>query len=76
MLANSAAIRRAVAKWHDELPPAERLAIKALNEVRQQAAENLERQADRWTTENKLVHAGAARKLAFELKQNLSKEKE
>lgn len=68
-IANSVALRKAVAQWRSELPPAERLAIQALNETRQEAADNLDRQAERWISENKLVHAGAARKLADELRK-------
>lgn len=71
LIAHSTALRTAVAKWRNELPAAERVAITALNETRLQAAENLERQADRWVTENRLVHAGAARKLAEELRNSI-----
>jgi hypothetical protein len=49
----------------------EKIAQKTLNEVRQQAIDNLQRQADRWISENKLIHAGAARQLAEELKSKL-----
>ena len=71
MIQNSVMIRRAVFEWKEGLTPAETLAIKATNEVRQQAVESLERQADRWLSENKLIHAGAARKLAEELKRQI-----
>lgn len=38
-------------------------------EVREQVIKDIEIKAEQWMGENKLVHAGAARQLAEELKQ-------
>lgn len=71
MMANSAALRQAVKKWKSDLPASDRVAIKTLDAVRQSTADSLDNQADKWVLENKLVHAGAARKLAAELREKL-----
>ena len=45
---------------------------KIFSDLRLQTVDLLEKRADAWIGENKLIHAGAARKLAAELRQKLS----
>lgn len=42
-----------------------------LNDLREQTANLLDKRAEAWIGENKLIHAGAARKLAKELREKL-----
>lgn len=39
-----------------------------IDQLREQTADLLDKRAEAWTGENKLIHAGAARKLAEELR--------
>lgn len=48
-----------------------KMAIGIANDVKAQIIKDIETQADKWVNENKLVHAGAARQLADELKAKL-----
>jgi hypothetical protein len=48
------------------------IAEKIISDLRLQTVDLLEKRADAWIGENKLIHAGAARKLAAELRQKLS----
>lgn len=58
-------------QWRQALPKAEQIAHKVEQEVQKQVGDALIQMADQWTSENKLIHAGAARKLAKKLKQQL-----
>lgn len=50
------------------------IARNVANEVRQQIVKDIETKADQWASENKLIHAGAARELADELKKKLKEQ--
>jgi hypothetical protein len=45
------------------------VAAKIIEELRAQTVDLLEKRAEAWILDNKLVHAGAARQLAAELRQ-------
>jgi hypothetical protein len=47
------------------------VAVKIIEELREQTINLLEKRAEAWIGENKLIHAGAARRLAAELRQKL-----
>jgi hypothetical protein len=49
--------------------PAEQIARKVEQEVQKQVGEAVIQMADKWISENKLIHAGAAQKLADMLKK-------
>ena len=66
--------RRAVAQWRNELPGAREAVAKAAKEAGEAIAEGLEKQASEWISDNKLIHAGYARKLAAELRKRESRE--
>lgn len=51
---------------------AKHIAEKIIFDLRLQTVDLLEKRADAWIGENKLIHAGAARKLAAELRQKIS----
>jgi hypothetical protein len=70
-VANSKLLRSAVEKWRAELPPANDPSIKALNEIRRDTADKLDQIAEMWRSENKLIHEGAARRLAAELRKKI-----
>lgn len=48
------------------------IAEKIINDLRLQTVDLLEKRAEAWIGENKLIHAGAAQKLAAELRQKIS----
>jgi hypothetical protein len=56
-------------QWRQALPKAEQIARKVEQEVQKQIGDMLIQMADQWTSENKLIHAGAARRLAEKLKE-------
>lgn len=56
-------------QWRQALPKAEQIAHKVEQEVQKQMGEALIKMADQWTSENKLIHAGAARRLAEKLRE-------
>lgn len=58
--------RAAVEIWKQGLP--KETAAKILDDLREQTAQYLDKRAEAWTSENKLIHAGAAQKLANELR--------
>ena len=47
-------------------------AREVLNDLREQTANLLDKRAEAWISENKLIHAGAARKLAKELREKVN----
>lgn len=47
------------------------IAEKIILELRAQTVDLLEKRAEAWILDNKLIHAGAARQLAAELRQKL-----
>lgn len=55
-------------QWRKALPKAEQIAHKVEQEVQKQMGEALIQMADQWISENKLIHAGAARRLADKLR--------
>jgi hypothetical protein len=71
LVAHSQMLRQAVAKWKTELPASDNIALSALNKIRQDTADDLMKKSEQWITENKLIHAGAAQKLAKELREKL-----
>jgi len=54
-------------QWRQALPKAEQIAHKVEQEVQKQVGDALIQMADQWVSENKLIHAGAARRLADKL---------
>jgi hypothetical protein len=54
--------------WRQSLPKAEQIARAVEQEVSKQAVGMLSEMADKWISENKLIHAGAAKRLADKLK--------
>lgn len=63
---NAQTYRQAVRMWREELP--KECANKVIDELREQTAVLLDKRAEAWLLENKLVHAGAAQKLAKEIR--------
>lgn len=59
--------------WRQSLPKAERVAQQVGVEVTKELSKVIEEKAQQWISENKLIHAGAAMKLAKELKDRLEK---
>lgn len=55
--------------WRQSLPKAEQIAHKVEQEVQKQVGDALIQMADQWASENKLIHAGAARRLADKLRE-------
>lgn len=53
--------------------PVEQIAKKVEQEVQKQIGDTIMQMADKWAGENKLIHAGAALKLATRLKQEITK---
>lgn len=70
-ISDSAVLRQAVKIWKQELPDARVTTVEVLNDLRAQTADLLDKRAEAWIGENKLVHAGAARKLAEELRRKI-----
>lgn len=66
LIGNAKTYRAAVAVWKESLP--KETAGKILDDLREQTAQYLDKRAEAWTSENKLIHAGAAQKLADELR--------
>lgn len=66
LIGNAQTYRAAVAAWKESLP--KETAGKILDDLREQTAQYLDKRAEAWTSENKLIHAGAAQKLADELR--------
>lgn len=63
------AIRRNnINTWRSNIVEAKPKAQDIIDQLREQTADLLEKRAEAWTGENKLIHAGAARKLAEELR--------
>ena len=58
--------RQAVGVWKQELP--KECASKVFEELKEQTAVLLDKRAEAWLSENKLIHAGAAQKLADQLR--------
>lgn len=58
--------RQTVSVWKQELP--KECASKVYEELKEQTAVLLDKRAEAWLSENKLVHAGAAQKLADQLR--------
>jgi len=69
IIANSQALRMAVSKWKKDLPESTHVAIDALNKIREEVAFDLDAKQAKWIGENKLIHAGAAKALADELRK-------
>lgn len=59
--------------WRQSLPKAEQVAQQVGVEVTKELSKVIEEKAQQWISENKLIHAGAAMKLAKELKDRLEK---
>jgi hypothetical protein len=57
--------------WRQSLPKAEQIARSVEHEVNKQAVDMLKQLADQWVGENKLIHAGAAKRLADKLNKQL-----
>jgi len=55
-------------QWRQALPKGQEIARKVEQEVQKQVGDALIQMADQWTSENKLIHAGAARRLAEKLR--------
>lgn len=65
-------IRKAtVDAWRKELPKPHLTTVNVLDDLREQTATLLDKRAEAWISENKLIHAGAARKLADELRRKV-----
>lgn len=58
--------RQVVSVWKEELP--KECASKVFEELKEQTAVLLDKRAEAWLSENKLIHAGAAQKLADQLR--------
>lgn len=58
--------------WRASLPKAEEIAQKVKQEVGQAVIDALASQSEKWMSENKLLHVGAAQKLANELREKLN----
>jgi len=56
-------------QWRQALPKGQEIARKVEQEVQKQVGEAVIQMADKWISENKLIHAGAAQKLADMLKK-------
>lgn len=66
MITGTQNYRQAVKVWKEELP--KECAKKVFEELKEQTAVLLDKRAEAWLSENKLVHAGAAQKLADQLR--------
>lgn len=60
--------KQVVVAWRDQLPKAQQTTKDVMQELREQTALLLDKRAEAWISENKLIHAGAAQKLAAELR--------
>lgn len=60
--------------WKQSLPKAEQIAQNVEKEVGKQVEDTLVKLAEQWKIEDKLIHAGAALRLAKRLKQELIKD--
>lgn len=58
--------------WRQSLPKAEAIIKQAEKEVKTETIKVLENLSQTWLSENKLIHAGAAQRLAKKLKGNLN----
>lgn len=58
--------------WKDQILSKQPKTDEILSELREQTATLLDKRAEAWIGENKLIHAGAARKLANELRGKLN----
>lgn len=68
-LINNYAMRREnVKEWKNEIMQMKPQAEEIIGQLREQTADLLEKRAEAWIGENKLIHAGAAKKLADELR--------
>lgn len=56
--------------WKQALPAADQIAKKIEREVQKQIGDAIIQMADQWKGENKLIHAGAALRLAKKLKES------
>lgn len=68
---NIAARRTAVEVWKNGLNNKKEASAAITLELRNQMVQLLEQKADAWISENKLIHAGAARKLAEEMREKI-----
>ncbi len=68
---NTAARRAAVEVWKNSLNNKKEASDAITAELRNQMSQLLEQKADAWISENKLIHAGAARKLAEEIREKI-----
>jgi len=57
--------------WKQTMPKGQQIALKVEQEVQKQVGDAISKMADQWMSENKLIHAGAARLLANKLKSDL-----
>lgn len=65
---NIALRRNNINTWKSNVMESKPKAQDVIDQLREQTADLLDKRAEAWTSENKLVHAGAARKLAEELR--------
>lgn len=68
---NIAARRTSVEVWKNSLNNRKEASEAITSELRNQMAQLLEQRAEAWINENKLIHAGAARKLAEEIREKI-----
>lgn len=65
---NTVLRRNNINTWKSNIMEAKPKAQDVIDQLREQTADLLDKRAEAWASENKLVHAGAARKLAEELR--------
>lgn len=64
--------RNNINTWKNNVMEAKPKAQEIMDQLREQTADLLDKRAEAWTSENKLVHAGAAKKLAEELRRKFN----
>lgn len=65
---NVALRRNNINTWKNNIMEVKPKGQDIIDQLREQTADLLDKRAEAWAGENKLVHAGAARKLAEELR--------
>lgn len=65
---NTVLRRNNINTWENNIMETKPKAQDVIDQLREQTADLLDKRAEAWTSENKLIHAGAARKLAEELR--------
>ncbi len=61
-------------QWRQAIPAADQVARKVEQEVQKQVGDLVIQMADKWMGENKLIHAGAAQRLADRLKESFKRD--